>query len=94
MAFVVAIFITRFYDDVVKLGLQHKFTNGWVGAAVLFIAADFVFLFAASADAQIAFRLVFARYAPQFYALQSVDGATAEFFCLTLVVLPSCGVCL
>jgi sterol desaturase/sphingolipid hydroxylase (fatty acid hydroxylase superfamily) len=42
---VVAIFITRFYDDVVNLGLQHTFTYNLVKVAALFLAADFVFYF-------------------------------------------------
>lgn len=45
-AAVVALFITRFYDDVVRLGLQYKPANKWVGYALLFLATDFMFFVA------------------------------------------------
>lgn len=40
---VVAIFVTRFYDDVVQWGLQYTPSNRWLGIAILFVVTDFVF---------------------------------------------------
>jgi sterol desaturase/sphingolipid hydroxylase (fatty acid hydroxylase superfamily) len=40
---VVAIFVTRFYDDVLKWGLQYTPSNRWLGIAVLIVVTDFVF---------------------------------------------------
>jgi sterol desaturase/sphingolipid hydroxylase (fatty acid hydroxylase superfamily) len=40
---VVAIFVTHFYDDVVKLGLQYKPANKWLGMALLFFVTDLLF---------------------------------------------------
>jgi sterol desaturase/sphingolipid hydroxylase (fatty acid hydroxylase superfamily) len=40
---VVATFLTYFYDDVVRLGLQLNFQNSIVGIAVLIFVSDFTF---------------------------------------------------
>ena len=40
---VVAVFVSQFYDSVVKLGLQYKPSNPWLGWVVLFVVADLLF---------------------------------------------------
>ncbi|MGE5452075.1 MAG: sterol desaturase family protein [Acidobacteriota bacterium] len=40
---VVAVFVTHFYDDVLRLGLQYTPANRWVGYALLFVVTDLVF---------------------------------------------------
>lgn len=40
---VVAVFVTRFYDDVLELGLQYTPANKWLGWALLFVATDVLF---------------------------------------------------
>lgn len=40
---VVAVFVTQFYDDVMRLGLQYTPSNRWLGWALLVVATDFIF---------------------------------------------------